>query len=302
MTNYTKGYSYENFVETVYKAILETESKNHSHNSVSLKRRKKIISKSGTPSEIDIFWKFEQAGITHAVAIECKNEKRNVSISSVRDFARKISDISGLKGLIVSSKGFSANAIKEAQADNIDLLIIRQDIDKDWEGRLKQVHLTGTIRIPPEITQIKPFYDKQWLDDNGFKAGSALTINAISNKIVIADNASGFRESVHSLICKNFFEPEAYGEQVWIKPLQDGCLLVDETNDESPLQENRSKVYPLKGIVIEYFKPFPYTETSIIDLTEKALAIMEYVSGKNGKFLVLKNGDRKSFDPIDSSN
>jgi hypothetical protein len=97
MSNYDAGKSYEDFVETVYKAILEAERRNGNIGHVTLERRKKITSKSGTPAEIDIYWEYTVAGIKNSVAIECRNYNKNVDIPGVRDFARKYQTSVALK-------------------------------------------------------------------------------------------------------------------------------------------------------------------------------------------------------------
>lgn len=51
MTNYQKGYSYEDFVEAVYNAILEAEGNSEGYKAIKLQRRKKITSKSGTKAQ-----------------------------------------------------------------------------------------------------------------------------------------------------------------------------------------------------------------------------------------------------------
>ncbi|GEM_PF-2793599 len=294
MTNYEKGYSYEDFVETVYNAILEAERPSNEYRSIKLERRKVITSKSKTEAEIDIYWEFEQAAITHAVAIECKNEKRNISIGAVRNFARKISDLSGLKGLMVSSKGFSKNAIKEAQSDQIDLLVIRPQEDKDWEGRLKKVHFNLHLKSPAQFIAIRPYFNDYWMQERGYSRAEGVSFNALNTEIFLVDKSTDFEESVHSLQRKNFFDPEVFGSQTWSKEFVDGWLEIrnQSENHDTDLRLSRFK---LDKIEIDYIQSSPHTSTDVIDFSEQALAVMEYISGKSGKFLVLNSGEKKLF-------
>lgn len=297
MTNYQKGYSYEDFVEAVYNAILEAEGKSENYKAIKLQRRKQITSKSGTKAEIDIYWEFQQAAITHSVAIECKNENRNVGIGAVRDFARKISDISGLKGLIVSNKGFSKYAIQEAEADNIDLLIIRPQEDKDWEGYLKEIHLNMNFKSPSRVFAMRPYINKRWAQQNGYPEGSEIKFNAMNNELFIEDKSIDFRESIHSLQGKHFFKPNDFGSQTWSKDFENGWLSFEPQSDSESLNINAER-YKLDRIEIDYIQSSPIKTEEVIDFTQNAIAVMEYISGKSEKFLVLKNGRRSPFNSI----
>src|SRR4051794_23468650 len=55
-------------------------------------------------------------GVLHKVAIECKNLSRNVELGHVRDFAAVLSDIPGLRGIMVTSKGFARGAKKYVES------------------------------------------------------------------------------------------------------------------------------------------------------------------------------------------
>ena len=54
MNNVKKGDEYHDFVEMVYKAILEAEHREGKITPINLERKKIITSASGTPAEIDI--------------------------------------------------------------------------------------------------------------------------------------------------------------------------------------------------------------------------------------------------------
>ena len=69
------GKELENYVENVYSILLQNE---HLKNFKIIKNHKEIA-KSGAQHEFDVFFEVEIAGVTHKVAIECKNYKdRNV--------------------------------------------------------------------------------------------------------------------------------------------------------------------------------------------------------------------------------
>lgn len=283
MNNYTIGKNYEDFVETVYKAILEAENRNGQIGHISLERRKKIKSKSGTPSEIDIYWEYKLAGITNSVAIECRNYNKNVDIPGVRDFARKISDISGLKGLMVTKKGFSKNAIDEATADNIDLLVIREQKDEDWDGYLKTINVRMHIQQPPRTIAISPRLNKEWAIENGYTEGDQLQLNVRNDLLIFEDKESDFKYSLLDLENSNFFEQKNAGKHEWKKVFHDGWMHIEDIK------------YKLDEVAITYIKPNIYHDEINIDFEDYVLAIMEYINGDNKKLVVLKNGEKKEF-------
>ncbi|MDD3181190.1 MAG: restriction endonuclease [Alphaproteobacteria bacterium] len=283
MSNYEIGKSYEDFVEMVYQALLEAERRNGQIGHVLIERRKKIVSKSGTPAEIDIYWEYEIAGIKNCVAIECRNYNKNVDIPGVRDFARKISDISGLKGLMVTQKGFSVNAIAEAKSDNIDLLIVRKQEPMDWDGRIKNVAIRIHILNVAKTLNIEPTFDQDWLAKNGYKKGDTLSFSVNNDVLIFEDKADGFRHSLLDLENNHFFEQKGDGEHTWSRAFQDGWAFFDQ------------KPFKINFLKIAYLNP-PVSQQEInIDFENYVLAIMEYVSGGAGKYVVLKSGEKKEF-------
>ncbi len=283
MSNYDAGKSYEDFVETVYKAILEAERRDGNIGHVTLERRKKITSKSGTPAEIDIYWEYTVAGIKNSVAIECRNYNKNVDIPGVRDFARKISDISGLKGLMVTKKGFSQNAIAEASADNIDLLVMREHQAEDWDGYLKTINVVFHIQQPSRTILLQPSLNGAWAKENGYAEDRQIEMNTRNDKLVFEDKADGFKHSLHELESNDFFENKDQGRHIWERQFKDGWMYADE------------EPYKLDSVKIEYFKPANITDEMIIDFEQYVIAVMEYINGQTGKFVVMTSGERKEY-------
>jgi len=283
MNNHAIGQDYEDFVETVYKAILEAERRQGKTTPVMIERNKIITSKTGTPAEIDIYWEYQVAGITHSVAIECKNYNRNIDIPEVRDFAMKIQNNGGLKGLMVTKKGFSQNAITEASAHSIDLLIIREHAAEDWDGYINQVNVQMLMLTPSRTIKITPSYNRDWMLNNGFKVGDSVSYNTTHDLIILEDAASGFKHSLWELQQNDFFEQKEPGTHIWVKQFQDGWIHFDQTK------------YKLDSIQIEYRKSPPARHEINIDFAHYVLAVMEYINGQKDKFVVLKTGERKGY-------
>lgn len=278
MSSYQKGMNYEDFVETVYGAILQAEARSSDIKPVSIERRKRITSKSGTKGEIDIYWEYAMAGLTTAVAIECRNLNKKVGISGVRDFARKISDISGLKGLMVSPLGFTKPAIAEAQADQIDLIVIREQQDHDWDGYLKTIHINLELFIPARAVGLRPFLNQEWALANGFSKGSDVMLSTRNDLLILEDRSTGFRTSLFELESCDFNEGKGSGKHTWEKVFEDGWMITPED------------AYHIERIQIDYLKSESISQGSIIDFEEYILAIMDWVTGRKGKTTVLKDG------------
>ena len=282
MSNLAKGNSYEDFVEQVYQAILSVEKTAGNISTVKIERKKEITSKSGTPAEIDIYWEYEVAGAVYRTAIECKNQKRPVDVSQVRDFARKIEHRSGLKGLMASKSGFSDNAIQEASSDQIDLLIVREQKAEDWNGYLRELNLTFHVLSPSRTVKIEPRFNKEWmLNEGGFKIGDVISYRAQNNTTFIEDKASGFRHSVYELEGKSFFEDKGEGNHVWEKDFQDGWIYFDKDT------------YKIDSIKMEYVNPPVVKSEMSVDFTRYVLAVIEYVNKNKPSETVLKSGERK---------
>jgi hypothetical protein len=283
MSNFEAGQNYELFVETVYKALLEAELRNGKINRTAIERRKKIVSKNGTEAEIDLYWEYEIAGIKHCVAIECKNYNKNVDIPKVRDFADKISGIGGLKGLMVTKNGFSDQAIQRAKTSDIDLIVIREQEPSDWDGRIKNVAIRIHILNAARTLEIKPSFDKSWLLKNGYKEGDTISFGVNNNVLVFEDKADGFKHSLLDLENNHFFEQKVEGEQVWSRLFKDGWVYFDQ----KPLK--------LNSVSISYLNPPVSRQDINIDFENYVLAVMEYIAGKTGKFVVLKSGEKKEY-------
>jgi hypothetical protein len=282
-TNFGKGVTYEDFVETIYRALLEAERRDGRIGHVKIEKRKKITSKSGTPAEIDLYWEYTIAGITHCVAIECRNHNTNVGISGVRDFARKISDISGLKGLMVTRKGFSKNAIQEAAADNIDLLVIRELEEADWEGRLKTVTLRLHVTLPSRITRIVPYPNREWADAQGYRPGDSFSLTGRNDQVVIEERQGQFKYSIKELEENRFLEANGPGNHSWSRKFVDGWIHTPERSIK------------IDALQIQYDNPKSIDMETAIHFEQYVLAVMEYVSGGSGKFVVLKTGKKQDF-------
>lgn len=115
--------------------------------------------------QIDVYWEYKIAGITHKVAIECKNYNSNVSVAKVRDFFGVLTDIGNVNGIIVSKNGFQKGAKEFGHHYGINLKELRKPINKDWKGRIKSIQLNLNI-ITHKIKERKINLDEDWIKEN----------------------------------------------------------------------------------------------------------------------------------------
>lgn len=154
------------------------------------------------------------------------------------------------------------------------------------------------FKSPSRVFAIRPYINKNWARQNGYPEGTEINLNAMNNELFIEDEGILFRESIHSLQGKSFFKPDEFGSQTWSKEFQNGWLSVEPKDDGGPLNNNIER-YKLDRIEIDYIQPSPIEMAEVIDFTQNAFAVMEYISGKSEKFLVLKNGKRSLFSSIE---
>lgn len=104
------------------------------------------------------------------VLIEAKDYDKPVSLPIVRNFWAATEDIGPDEAFIVTTEGFSRNAIKYAAAKGISLAVLRPPRDEDWGNLCRRIvlSLTATGQTgPPRVTwQLHPD-DHDKIDDDG---------------------------------------------------------------------------------------------------------------------------------------
>ena len=102
----------------------------------------KVEGPPGVFHQIDVLTRHSDGLHQYRTAISCKNWNKKVGIPIVREFAQIVDDARLSKGVIVSKMGFTAPAKTYAESKNIGLVELRRPLDKDWDGYIKEVHIT----------------------------------------------------------------------------------------------------------------------------------------------------------------
>jgi len=157
-----KGKELEEHVQYVYTMLLNMKDEG-----VVVSRNATLFSNDGIPHEIDVYYEFKRAGVTHRVAIECKNTSRPTEKGRIQEFESKIRDLKGVVGVFVSQGGYQKNAQKFAEAKGI-LPLKASDLPSMTKLLAEKLK---TVAIPDETYVGEPFWTIMSLR-NGKDTGS----------------------------------------------------------------------------------------------------------------------------------
>ena len=138
---YKEAIEYEKLTQAVYQAILAREDQN-----LAVQHNVAITGRSGVDHQVDVYWRFRQASIDHTVLVECKNYASALTLEKVRNFFGVLHDIGNCRGIMVTKTGYQAGVEKFARFYGIELKLLRQPSDADWEGRIKNMRLNIIAR------------------------------------------------------------------------------------------------------------------------------------------------------------
>lgn len=189
------GTDFELLVKSIYEEILEKDG----FETIQVSHDVKVLGKSGQAHQIDVYWEFKIAGITHRVAVECKEYKNSVSIGKIRDFHGALFDIGNIKGIFVTTKGYQQGAIKFAESVGIDLKTVYEPSEEELDALpgINTLELNSRA-ICIGKSEISPIFDMVWIKENtDFKHGDSFSFNGMNNEISVVDS-SGKR--LHSIL------------------------------------------------------------------------------------------------------
>jgi hypothetical protein len=155
------GTEYEKYVRDIQQVLLQAQDLK----TVQARHDIDLTGNSGQDHQIDVYWEYRLAGVTHKVALECKLRGRKVDLGIVRDFWGVVDDVSGLRGVIVSPVGFISGAIRYAKNKGIGLKIIRPTEDEDYAGRIRSINLNVNIRQAVNL-RLRTNVDALWYEEN----------------------------------------------------------------------------------------------------------------------------------------
>lgn len=116
MTTINSGKPYEALLQAVFQTIVNQEEVRN----ITVERDVILRGKSGISHQIDLYWKFESAGITYETIVQAKDWKKPLDQGELLKFRGVLDDLLGQsKGIVVSRTGYQDGARKFALAHGI---------------------------------------------------------------------------------------------------------------------------------------------------------------------------------------
>ena len=133
---YREAIEYEKLTQAIYQAILTREGQN-----IAVQHNVPVAGRSGVEHQVDVYWRFRQAAVEHTVLVECKNYASALTLEKVRNFFGVLHDIGNCRGIMVTKIGYQSGVEQFARHYGIELKVMREPTDADWEGRVKDIHV-----------------------------------------------------------------------------------------------------------------------------------------------------------------
>jgi hypothetical protein len=162
LTITSKNTAYELMVRDMTQTLLDAH---HGLNTIAVQHDVRLKGTSGHRHQIDVYWEYQRAGITHRVIVNCKRYSRAVQITDVEAMKGVIADFPGTKGVIVTTKGYQAGALLYAKAHEIGLKVIRPASKEDYAGRAREI-ISDVRLVDSQIIKTEMLIDEPWFRKN----------------------------------------------------------------------------------------------------------------------------------------
>ena len=107
----------------------------------------KVKGNSGVEHQIDVLASHSDGIHTYKTAIECKYWKNTISKDTVMKIHSIINETNIDKGIVISKKGFTPDAIKYAESKNIGLALLREVEKEDYGSQGCGLKTSLTLEI-----------------------------------------------------------------------------------------------------------------------------------------------------------
>jgi len=268
-----KGIEFEIFVKAIYDEILKQDG----YENVIVKHDVNIMGKSGQLHQVDIYWEFNIAGVSHKVAVECKEYKNTVSVGKIRDFYAALEDVGNINGIFVTTKGYQSGAIKYAEHKNISLKVVNEPSEADVldHNGINTLNLNIHAHCISNV-RVNPILDIDWvLENTEIKEGDAFSFNALNDEVKVIDSNYSLLGSFLDFENKLPREPENTSSLVHKYDFDDGYLHFPG-----------SKYPPLKILAIEYsYDTYTMSSSSVTKFELMAEAVLkDIITGESYLF------------------
>lgn len=260
MKSYTE---YERFTQEVYQQL-----SNYHHLGIkTVQHNIKLKGYSGCEHQIDVYWEYEKDGISHRVAIECKNYNKNVPKEKVCAFRGVLDDLDDVEGIMVSKKGYQQGAKEYANHYGISLKELREPDGGESIIGCFNISVHANIRS----TSFK--VDKQWADERNIKVPASYIPIVLADRII----RNGAGEVIYTLdSLEKQISDHHMDDYPYFFPFEDAYI--------------NSKYYGLLKIqeVMYDYKSTNQQTTLDIDADGFVKAILKDVFSDNTDFMVMR--------------
>ncbi len=278
------GKAYEEFVRKIHQALIDSET-HASQKNIQIEKNKKLVDRFGLEREFDLYWEYTLGGIVYKSVIECKDYNSSITVDKIDALIGKINDFPGITPIFATKVGYQSGAKEKADKHKINLLIVREQKDKDWQDDdgtpyIREVNMSLVALLPARITSFVPILDEDWLDLNYPNLDTSLQLSMRNDEVIIEDVVNNEKYSLHDL--ERSLRSKHTGS--------DGSFNLKQEFEEAYLQIN--KRLKLRGYSLTY-EIYPNSTSNInIDFTKELIGVIEYLRN-NTKVLVFKDKNCK---------
>jgi len=274
------GTRYERLAAIVFKCLNEQNTIIHDL---------KLIGKTGVKHQIDVIIK--KNGKEKRVLIECKEKdlsEKKVGLGIIRNFFGVVDDIKPNEAFVITTLGFTRDAIKYAHGKGIKLAVLREFNEKDWEGRIKEINVdfsictrsTRKVHLILESEKEQKEFQKQLAN-----ASIELDIDTSQPVFInLPERRQQFNEYIEEIV-KQYKNKKAGNNKF-------EQLLFNTTIEV----ENRGNI-PIYGVIVEFDSIINDEYLNIVDSKIAALILEE----NGGNDWIIFDDDLKKFQ-IDKKN
>ena len=279
------GIEYELFVQKIQQAIIDSEPYAAQKNII-VEHDKKLIDRCGSERQFDLYWEYELGGFIYKNIVECKDFENGVPIDKLDALIGKMHDFPGIRPIIATRVKFQSGAIEKAKANNIDIIIVRdEDIEKDWKTAngtpiIRTIRFDIHILMPVIVTRFQPVIDREWAMANNI---TTLRINAPSNEVFINNIAKNSRISLYE------FEnqlPRNEGDKEFKRTIRETF--------ENAFLEAPDVYVKIKAIEIDFIAPPQQTES--VEVSPEVAGVVEYINNSRKKMIINNCGAQEVKD------
>jgi len=130
----------------------------------------KVQGSNGVDHQVDVLTSHSLGIHEYLTAIECKHWNRKITKEAVikAAYIRKEAGIS--KVVIVTTVGYTPDAVNVAKSEHVELLLLRTPTESDWEGRVRNIEISISITLPEltkrEFITVNSMENKEWMQGN----------------------------------------------------------------------------------------------------------------------------------------